>query len=575
MHAFTTRHAGKFVTFAFACLLPLVAAADIGTNLSYVDQSSVEYQRFKGWVDDAVAGDPGYAFSAVDAATMYKLTGQAQYAQLAVAIIEDQVVEAEAEIAAGDRPEVSGDQYLHVGDMIGALALTLDWCHNFTTLPQRNRWSAYAEQAVWNVWHHEQAEWGGVSHPWPGWSVDNPGNNYHYSFLKATAWWAYATDNTTWGNTWKNKLNNELMPALEQYFANIDGGGSQEGTGYGVSHARLFNVYRMWKDSSGVDLANANDHLSDSIAFWIHATVPTRDFLAPIGDQARVSQPEIYDYHRHMLLEARYLTNDAAARDDATWWLNNISVEQMQSGFNFLDDLLPAGTGGSPPSQLVYHAVDAAQLFARTDWTTNAMWLNFTAGPYVESHAHQDQGAFTLFADGAWVAVTANIWSHSGIHQEPEVHNVLRFIKNGQTVEQHLNTTSSMTVESTGPNGAVRATADLTPAYDGDPAVQSWKRTVSFGDRHLAVSDKFTLGTGTSAVFQVNTAVLPVINGDTVQIGNVTMRVIEPANPTISIKNWQADSEYNNGWRIDVKGGSSRYVVDFFDQEGIFSGGFE
>lgn len=570
------------MVLVLACLLPQIAPAQIVIDLDYVDTSSEEYTRFKNWVDNAVAGNPGYAFSAVDAATMYKLTNQAQYCQLAVSIIEDQVSEAEAEIISRGWPDVARDSYLYAGGMIGALSLTLDWCHSYTNASQRNRWSSYAEQAVWNIWHHNQAQWGGVLHTWSGWSADppNPANNYYYSFLRATAWWAYGTDNATWANTWKSKLNTELMPLLENYFSLLEGGGSQEGTGYGVSHAGLFQIYRMWKDTTGTDLANANSHLTDSIWYWIHATVPTRDFLAPNGDQARVSLPEIYDYHRHLLLEARYQTNNAAARDDATWWLKNAFIDQsnehrMQDGANFIHDLLPEGTAGSPPSTLVYHATDAAQLYARNDWTTNAMWFNFTAGPYTESHAHQDQGAFTLFAGGDWVAVTANIWSHSGIEQDPEVHNVVRFIKNGQTVEQHLNTTSTMTVTSTGPHGAVSATADLTPAYGGDPAVQSWHRTIGFGDRHLLVSDQFSLGAGTSAVFQVNTKVQPVVVGDKVQIGNVTMRVIQPANPTITVKDWSQNSEYNGGWRIDVKGGNTRYVVDFFDQEGIFANGFE
>ena len=43
---------------------------------------------------------------------------------------------------------------------------------------------------------------------------------------------------------------------------------------------------------SSVDLGNANSHVTDSIYYWIHATVPTRDRFAPIGDQARNSMPE-------------------------------------------------------------------------------------------------------------------------------------------------------------------------------------------------------------------------------------------------------------------------------------------
>jgi hypothetical protein len=209
--------------------------------------------------------------------------------------------------------------------------------------------------------------------------------------------------------------------------------GGQEGSGYGLSHARLFSLYRLWKDSSGTDLANASAHLSDSIHGWVHATVPSRDKVAPIGDQSRVSEPVIYDYHRHLMLEARFLSADPQARADAAWWLHHISSQTMESGFNFRHDLLPPGPDAGAPASLHYHAPGTGQLFARTGWDPGALWLDFSAGPYVQSHAHQDQGAFTLY-QGDWLAVTENIWTHSGIQQGTDTHNVLRFERNGLVV---------------------------------------------------------------------------------------------------------------------------------------------
>ena len=87
-------------------------AADIGLSLAYVDMGSPAYVRFKKFVDQAVAGSPGYAFSATDAVYMYRLTGQAQYATLAIDWVEDQVTAAETAIAADERPEIAYDSYL-------------------------------------------------------------------------------------------------------------------------------------------------------------------------------------------------------------------------------------------------------------------------------------------------------------------------------------------------------------------------------------------------------------------------------------------------------------------------------
>jgi hypothetical protein len=549
--------------------LPVQAAIDI--DLSYVDQDSAEFARFKAYVDRAVAGNPDYGFSAADAAYLYKLTAQSQYATLAVDTVEAQVSAAETVIAGGGRPDISGDSYLEVGPMLEDLALTYDWCADHTTANQRTRWATYAEQAVWNVWHADTAQWGGHAFPWSGWGVDDPANNYHYSFLRATAYWGLASNSSTW----LNLLATAKWPEQEAYTATIPGGGSQEGTAYGLSHRDLFMLYRVWRDATGTDIANANAHLTDSIQWWIHATVPTLDRVAAIGDQARVSEPVIYDYHRHLMLEARNLTNDATARENASWWLHSISDQDMQSSFNYRHNLLAAGDAGTPPAALTYYATGTGQLFSRTGWDTHAMWLNFSAGPYVQSHAHQDQGAFTLFAND-WLAVTENIWTHSGIQQGTDTNNVLRFENAGAIVSQHEGTTSTMTV-TPGVNGAVHAVANLTPAYDGDPAVTSWQRTIDFAGHKLTVSDTFALGSGTSAIFQVDTPVQPVISGKTAQAGDLLIRVLTPANATLSALDWttqsDADETYNSGWRLDVSGGTSGYVVEL-SVDKIFSNGF-
>ncbi|MBO9662543.1 heparinase II/III family protein [Dokdonella sp.] len=567
--------------FALAALLaagaspPCYAAIDL--DLSYVDLQSPAYWRFEAWVDQAVAGAPGYAFSATDAAYLFRLTGRAPYAALAVQMVERQVADAEALIAQGERPEISGDSYLHVGEMLRDLALTYDWCAASITPQQRTRWSAYAEQAVWNVWHPAEAHWGGHAHPWSGWSIDNPANNYYYSFVEATMVWALATDDASQRATWMQWLQGVKLPALEQYAATLSGGGSQEGTGYGLSHRSLFALYRLWRDTTGADLANANAHLTDSIAWWIHATVPTRDRVAPIGDQSRVSEPVLYDYHRHTMLEARRMTNDATARANASWWLHAISQAQMESGFNFRHDLLPSGDAGAPPDRLVYHATGTGQLFARTGWDEGATWLQFSAGPYVESHAHQDQGSFTLFRRD-WLAVTENIWTHSGIQQGTDVHNLLRFERDGALVPQRIGTTSSMIV-TPGAGGAVHVEADLTPAYDGDPAVQSWRRTLDFAGGTLVVRDRYALGANTQAVFQLNVPVQPTIDGATARTGDLRVRVLSPPDATLSALDWTTrsgpDETFRRGWRLDIAGGTGEYVVELEAGDGIFADGFD
>ncbi|SFN00295.1 heparinase II/III family protein [Dokdonella immobilis] len=552
-----------------------LANAAITTDLSYVNMQSQAFSRFRNWVDQAVGGNPGYEFSANDAVVMFRLTNQSQYCILARNMVEAQVATAEAAIAANQNPEVAHDSYLYAGAMIGDLALTYDWCSTYVSASQRTRWSAYAERTISNIWYPNAAQWGTRPASWSGWGTNDPANNYYYSFLRATMYWALASGSSTW----TTYLQTQKLPPLEDYFATLIGGGSEEGTGYGTSHHKLFELYRVWRDSTGTDLANANSHLTDTISYWLHATVPTRNRFAPYGDQSRSSNPEFYDYHRHLLLEARYLTSSPAARDLASWWINHNSVQQMASGFNYRDDLLPPGTSSTlPAAPLTYRAAGVGHLFTRTSWETGATWLSFSAGSYSQSHAHQDQGSFTLFS-GDWLAVTENIWSHSGIQQGTEVHNVVRFVRNGANVRQREPSVSSMNITQQGPGpGEVHVTGNLSAAYIAGQGVNSWQRSLDFTGTRLLVTDQFSVLSGTTAIFQVNTPTQPIITGNTAKAGGLTIRVLQPANATLSAVNWRnVDSDFLAGWKLEVQGGSTNtgFVVEMTMGEAIFTSSFD
>src|SRR5439155_12306741 len=202
----------------------------------------------------------------------------------------------------------------------------------------------------------------------------------------------------------------------------------------------------------------------DTIDYWVHATVPTLDRFAPIGDQSRSSVPELYDYHENLVHAAVVLSAGTDQAKRGTWWLQNNSVNGVQSAFNLMGDLLPYPDAPVEPTELAYHAAAVGHFFARSGWDTEASWLAVVAGPYDQSHAHQDQGSFTFFKRD-WLAVTSNIWSHSGIQQGVDAHNVIRFVRNGSTIPQNTSNTvrSSMTYTSSG--GVVSVHSDLTNAY--------------------------------------------------------------------------------------------------------------
>jgi hypothetical protein len=348
--------------------------------------------------------------------------------------------------------------------------------------------------------------------------------------------------------TWINFLQQNKYPPLADYFARLPGGGSREGTGYGTAQKNLFEDYIMWKASTGEDLSKLSSHAKDTIDYWVHATVPTLDRFAPIGDQSRVSEPEIYDYHENLVREAVALNAGTEQARRGMWWLNNNSDSSLD-GFNRRIGLLTTSDVATAPTALEYHATGVGHFFARSSWNRDATWLSFVAGPYDESHAHQDQGSFTFYRNG-WLAATSNIWSHSGIQQGVEAHNVLRFMRNGSTIEQN-ESVSSMTYAKSG--DVVTAQANLTPAYSrNSSAVQSWLRDLRFQGNTLRVHDTCRVASGVSAVFQVHVPTQPTIQADgSIRAGN--LRIQGGAGYTTRLVEMHStDEDYNSGWRVEL-----------------------
>lgn len=523
-----------------------------------VDTTIEEYTRFVNYVDQAIAGNPQYGYSAIDPVILYTVTKDKKHAEEAVSLIENHVLEAESTITAGERPKVSADSYLHVGPIIAGLAFTFDWANEFITEQQKTRWKAYADQAIFNVWNPREAQWGTESHPWSGWSINNPANNYHYSFLWATMTWALASKN----QEWIDFLKTEKFPPLVENFKEIPGGGSLEGTGYGVSHKRLFDIYMLWKSAMNEDLSAESIHAAASIDYWIHATVPTLERFAPIGDQARVSSAPLYDYHRALVIKAVMLNKDAEIAARGMWWLNNISVSTMSSSFNLRHNIFTLPETSKKPTKLSYYSPGVGDLFARTSWNKGATWIHFKTGVYNESHAHQDQGAFSIY-NGEWQAVTENIHTHSGIQQRTNVHNLIQFVKNDSiTVRQKMAGEALASMEYTDSGDIVSIRSDLSQLYRDEPNVQAWVRFLDFDRRNhtVAVRDSFACNTDSiNALWQLNTPKEPKVRGDSVFADksviisldkNVKTSVLEWHTMKPDDENWQ--KEFKEGWKIEL-----------------------
>ena len=536
-----------------------------------------EARRFRGMVDRWVRGENLWGFPTWNAALIGALTGEAKYCSKAVTTIEAQVAAAEAKIAAGARPEVADDSYLQVGDLLGDLALVYDWCHAAVKPAQRTRWIDYANATLYNVWNHDQAKWGTQPAAWTGWSVDNPSNNYYYSFLRATMLVGLATQDESpqapaWLTKFRTKITDQLIPTFD---SDLVGGASREGTGYGVAMRRLFELYDLWQATTGEPLGARTKHTRDSMLAFIHQVVPTLDRVAPTGDHSRDSTAALFDYHRNYLqvLIALMPSDPLAARAKAL--LAASSVPAMASEFMFAYDFLydNASVAARPLVGLdtAYYARGIGELYARSDWTKGATWVNLIAGPYTESHAHQDQGSILIYK-GGWLAYDPVIHSRSGLPQTTTMHSIVRIDRDGAPIKQVPSTISKLEALHRG-DGYVYAAADLTPAYNGDQGVLKVQREIVYlPPDDVVVFDRVHTAAGTTQTWQLAVPVKPAIDasGAAAVIGNAGHRLTVArvgGGAALSAYDFRASEDsgkgdLSGGFRLDerVAGGDVRYL---------------
>jgi hypothetical protein len=498
---------------------PFISLADF----TQVDQSSTAYTRFKQATDQAVANHSPDEYFATYSVIMYRITGNPAYINDAIERVDAFVNQADIDAHTPQDPanpnehlpHLAKDRFYYLPFFMEPLALTYDAGYDQLTNEQRTKWAAFAEEALENLWNRSPAEqsWFGVPFPGSqtGWAVCDPGNNYYFGFLQGTMLWALSSQNTTWINF----LQTQKFPPLIDYFTQFPGGGTREGTGYGTALKNLFLNYVYWEDSTNENLATITAHTRETIDYWVHATVPTLDRYAPIGDLSRQSIPDLYDYQRNLVHEAVVLSPGTAQARRGTWWLQHISVDAVSASFNLYGDLLPLPDRPSAPTDLAYYSSGAGVLFARSSWNTNASWLAFIAGKYDQSHAHQEQGSFTFFKND-WLTAPANIWSESGLRQEVWLHNGLRFEKaNGEVIEQVPSDAVQSTLTNPNTTGPLSVTADLSNAYWKDSnLVQQWTRQLEYSGDTLHVTDTCSVANDVTPIFQLHVPVQPVLQPD-------------------------------------------------------------
>ncbi|CAN5308489.1 hypothetical protein BH11MYX1_BH11MYX1_08800 [soil metagenome] len=526
--------------------------------------------RFKTVVDSWIGGND-LGLSAWQAALLGQLTSDPKYCAKAVGVVETMVTTAQAAISSGNVPHAATDSYYFVGEDIGDLALTYDWCFDSITADQKTRWLAYANQAIWNTWNPTAAKWGTQTMAWSGWATHDPSDNYYYGFLKATMLVGLAAqgEDATAGQ-WiaqfhDAKVMSELVPTFD---TDLLGGGSREGTGYGVAMKNLFQLYDFWNQTTGEHLFAKTPHTRASLLSFIHQVVPTLDRIAPTGDQSRDSTAAFFDYHRQYLQELVTMFPNDTLAPRAQALLAASSVPKMDRAFMAVDDFLYANNDVTASTldglNTTYYAPGIGELYTRSSWDKHATWVNLIAGPYTQSHAHQDQGSLMLYKDG-WLSYDAGVDSHSGLRQETGAHSLVRIDNGGSPVTQVATTTSKLLALHKTVNW-VYAASDLLPAYNNKAQVTKDQREIVYLlPDTVVVYDRVASSSGTSQTWQLATPVSPAISGATATATAAHALHITryaPSAATSSVHAMSADSDYATGYRLEetIAGGDQRYL---------------
>jgi len=158
-----------------------------------------------------------------------------------------------------------------------------------------------------------------------------------------------------------------------------------------------------------------------------------------------------------------------------------------------------------------FYAPGTGELFARSGWDPHATWLGMIAGPYTQSHAHQDQGSLMLYKDG-WLAYDAVVDSKSGLRQEVGAHGTLRITAaDGEELAQQAGTAAKVVALHEG-SGYLYVAADLAPVY-GDSVSLLQREVVYLEPNVVVVFDRARTPSGGQQIWQLASPVTPSLSG--------------------------------------------------------------
>lgn len=362
-------------------------------------------------------------------ALAYVITGDPQHAYDAIAAMDTTV----AEITDVDRGQ---GNFLRIAGRIRDTALVFDWCYDVLDTDHRLNYIAYMNQLMQELWN----PFDNPTHTWTAWAIEDPGNNFYYSFITATTYAALATygenpnsPELPFGGTTYTDMLEFVRAKIEQQTIPLyldtwgKGGAWHEGNNYGLlSKQYLFETFLLLRDTAGTDYFQLTDFPKEAVLYHLYSVQPKLERVYPGGDLPRSTQP----YDRALMLFAADALSNTVEGEYAQYFAVNIETWEPWGQWSFLqpfevlllDPDAPARNYDELPT--AYYAEGGDWLNSRSDWSSDAVSVSFVCTNRIQGHQAQDQNSFLIYKNG-FQATHGNLHSNWGGYQNTDAYNTI------------------------------------------------------------------------------------------------------------------------------------------------------
>jgi parallel beta-helix repeat protein len=429
-------------------------------------------------------------------AVAYIVSGNLSYANDAITYMNNQVATITSD---EDRGQTN---FLRISDTMRSVCIVYDWCYDLLSQTERNNYLAYINQLMNELWNPNTAP----THSWNGWGLEDPGNNFYYSFMIGTTYAALVTANdqnvqhslpfrgtvyTDLLEFVRARIEQQVIP--EHFNTWGDGGAWHEGNNYGLLTKRyILEMMLLLRDTGGIDYFQQTDFMKGLVYYHLYSMAPDFSMGYPWGDIPSETKP----YDTALMLLATNAFRGSVESEYAQYFANNIETSLPWGWWQFVQ---PYGVLLRDPSiperdwrqelPNSYHAKGGGWVNSRSGWGVNDVSVSFVCTNRIQQHQAQDQASFHIQKNGMQ-ATNGNLHSSWGIYQMADAFNTLLIDGNGQAYGGDHNNIPEL-VRDIGFVAKFDAGSDFTYVV-GDASDAYYTNAGQFGNGNTRLLDVFT-----------------------------------------------------------------------------------